>query len=378
MPDISVGESTNQKSKSATRTLTVTIRTRTPLWTGGVDGTMDRIHETGILGSLRWWYEVLVRGLGGYACDPTGENPNHRCQFDAKTYKKTGNIEDGLRNVCSVCRLFGCTGWKRRFELQTTAANLQPLHLATRDRPAKFNHRWLSEIFDEQSKVIFGRVTLRFRWMRGYENQQQIMQALLSLVSRLGGIGAKTQYGFGIFSYDGVQPIKQAMTTVKHSIINPDEPKNLSGEYPTLNNYWLLQCVVPNRDVSRHFSRVNIVGDQQAFEQTRDRLLPVSFDIRYKLPGTRDKGLRQAYRLRHGKMSTRQIFGTLKGDKRASNIFVSHLYKERVGEDDYQLRVWGFTSIGIADEIEQSLKDIFPNLHCNRITGHDLLDGIEV
>jgi len=28
----------------------VKLRTLTPLWTGGVDGTMDRIHETGIPG----------------------------------------------------------------------------------------------------------------------------------------------------------------------------------------------------------------------------------------------------------------------------------------------------------------------------------------
>ena len=40
--------------------LTVKIRTLTPLWTGGLDGTMDRIHETGIIGSLRWWYEAIV------------------------------------------------------------------------------------------------------------------------------------------------------------------------------------------------------------------------------------------------------------------------------------------------------------------------------
>lgn len=43
----------------------IKIQTLTPLWTGGVDGKMDRIHETGIIGSMRWWYEAIVRGLGG-------------------------------------------------------------------------------------------------------------------------------------------------------------------------------------------------------------------------------------------------------------------------------------------------------------------------
>ena len=88
----------------------ITIRTLTPLWTGGVDRTTDRLHETGIIGSLRWWYEALVRGLGGYACDPTSNKPDERCQFDTKAYERTHQIEDGLANVCPVCRLFGCTG----------------------------------------------------------------------------------------------------------------------------------------------------------------------------------------------------------------------------------------------------------------------------
>ncbi|MCD5415521.1 type III-B CRISPR module RAMP protein Cmr1, partial [Candidatus Bipolaricaulota bacterium] len=36
--------------------LTITLKTITPLWTGGVDGTCNRLHATGIIGSLRWWY----------------------------------------------------------------------------------------------------------------------------------------------------------------------------------------------------------------------------------------------------------------------------------------------------------------------------------
>jgi CRISPR-associated protein Cmr1 len=85
----------------------ITLKTLTPLWTGGVDGKVDRLHETAILGSLRWWYEALVRGLGGYACDPTSDD---RCQYDAK--KPFG------KQLCPACYLFGATGWGRKFRLQ--------------------------------------------------------------------------------------------------------------------------------------------------------------------------------------------------------------------------------------------------------------------
>lgn len=44
--------------------LTINLKTLTPLWTGGADGKSDRLHATGIIGSLRWWYEVVVRELG--------------------------------------------------------------------------------------------------------------------------------------------------------------------------------------------------------------------------------------------------------------------------------------------------------------------------
>ncbi|QZZ20744.1 type III-B CRISPR module RAMP protein Cmr1 [Leptothermofonsia sichuanensis E412] len=78
----------------------ITIKTLTPLWTGGVDGKVDRIHETALLGSLRWWMEALVRGMGGKVCDPTEQ----KC-----------SVKNGL---CEVCKIFGAEGQKRRFRLE--------------------------------------------------------------------------------------------------------------------------------------------------------------------------------------------------------------------------------------------------------------------
>ncbi|MEW6380404.1 MAG: type III-B CRISPR module RAMP protein Cmr1 [bacterium] len=68
---------------------TYRLRALTDLWTGDLNGKSDRLITTGLLGSIRWWLEVLVRGLNGNACDPT----------DTK-------CED--RNHCVVCELFGC------------------------------------------------------------------------------------------------------------------------------------------------------------------------------------------------------------------------------------------------------------------------------
>jgi len=81
------------------KTYTVEIKALTPIWTGDAERKSTELRETGIIGSLRWWYEALIRGLGGSACDPT-------------------NIKCEGKNHCDACELFGCTGWARKFRLE--------------------------------------------------------------------------------------------------------------------------------------------------------------------------------------------------------------------------------------------------------------------
>jgi CRISPR-associated protein Cmr1 len=134
----------------------ITLKTLTPLWTGGVDQTCDHLHETGLVGSLRWWYEALVRGLGGYACDPTGEE---RCPD-----------KDGKR--CAACELFGCTGWARKFRLR---------------------------VLDEQGRVVQNAlaanqtVQLQFLELRPMSNEERwLLTKTLEIAAKYGALGGKT------------------------------------------------------------------------------------------------------------------------------------------------------------------------------------------
>lgn len=100
--------------------LELRIRTLTPLWTGDIDRKCTKIKETGIIGSLRWWYEALVRGLGGYACDPTSEE---RCELKQDKFKgsiKSGKtVQEALdEQICPACQMFGSTGWRKKFRLE--------------------------------------------------------------------------------------------------------------------------------------------------------------------------------------------------------------------------------------------------------------------
>ena len=159
----------------------IKIKTLTPLWTGGVDRTCDRLHETGIIGSLRWWYEAIVRGLGGKACDPTGK---HRCPD-----------EDG--NYCDVCQVFGASGWRRRFRLeivddQTTAA-WQPRDRMLNIRPQGRARGWYLP------PGSMGKLTLKFI---GAPKVLSQIAALLVFLEKWGNLGAKPQLGYGIFSLE--------------------------------------------------------------------------------------------------------------------------------------------------------------------------------
>src|SRR5436309_15111790 len=95
-----------------TNALPIRLSTVTPIWTGGADGKDDRLHVTGIMGSLRWWYEVLVRGVGGHICRMSSP-----CIYDPK--------QERYQGLCDVCRIFGATGWARRFRLIVSEGDLR-------------------------------------------------------------------------------------------------------------------------------------------------------------------------------------------------------------------------------------------------------------
>lgn len=187
----------------------IRLKTLTPLWTGGIDQTCDRLHETGLIGSLRWWYEALVRGLGGYACDPT----QRACQFNEEKYykSKATNERDRLleAGVCDACQLFGCTGWGRKFRLsvsfdgQKLLGNQKDVLIPSgrvykgRDGTARAGG-WF--VFSESrvGEIKFTLTPLRDADLR-------LLHTILALISRYASLGPKGASGYGVIQAD-VQP----------------------------------------------------------------------------------------------------------------------------------------------------------------------------
>ncbi|HXF06374.1 MAG TPA: type III-B CRISPR module RAMP protein Cmr1 [Blastocatellia bacterium] len=140
------------------------LKALTDIWTGDAERRGDRLIPTGLLGSIRWWFEVLVRGLGGKACDPS--DSHNRCPQDSR--KKP--TDPG--HHCVVCELFGCTGWARKFRLM---------------------------VLDSQGQVIQGQIkantefTLRFVALRTIREEEWcLLDLTMRLLADYGAIGGKT------------------------------------------------------------------------------------------------------------------------------------------------------------------------------------------
>jgi len=215
--------------------LTLKLQTLTPLWTGGLDGKMEHIHAAGLIGSLRWWYEALVRGLGGQACDPTDHSTEHACNFDAGQYEKAAGLPQRARlraaGLCDACQFFGATGWRRRFRLdammgQGAAAwpGDQPINLRPHDRTRGWYLQpgWMGEL----ALTLIG-------------EEQAIGQvaALLLFLEQWGGLGAKQQFGYGAFRLDLQE---QAALNRRASFMLPggQQPR---GALPDLRDFTFFQ-----------------------------------------------------------------------------------------------------------------------------------------
>lgn len=179
--------------------IVVTLQPLTPLWTGDADQRGNRIRETGILGSLRWWYEALVRGLGLYACDPSSGS----CLYDEK---------GKLASICLACQLFGCTGYSRRFRLAVagggSAGQLTEVKL---QNPGTSNHRgW------RIPRNVCAPLTLTLHPLRPDaldDFERAAIRHTLHLVERYGALGAKTSHGQGVVKITGWGTLPAAMET---------------------------------------------------------------------------------------------------------------------------------------------------------------------
>lgn len=283
------------------------IKTVTPLWTGGVEGKVDRIHETGILGSLRWWYEAIVRGLGGKACDPT-------------TSSCTYNPDERNNGLCDVCQVFGATGWGRRFRLEVVNDQTQPLWHGDRAlniRPPNRNRGWF---------LLPGRMgTFTLRLIGDQESLARIA-ALLRFVERWGSLGARPQLGYGVITIQNQDTIEQLMRGFSWRSVVSSPVSNTSDSLPNLQQFGFFRYRFQPADAA-WWSRIG------GFERVATQVRPFAVDT-VPIPPV----LKNVWRFQHWQRSwgnDQQFWGRVAQDRIRGKVAISWAYPS---DGDWEIR----------------------------------------
>lgn len=280
-------------------TFTVTIQPLTPIWTGDAKRNCTTLRETGIIGSLRWWYEALIRGLGGTACDPT----NTKCEG---------------KNHCDACEFFGCTGWARKFRFEIENCNLKEIKeilIETREmRNNKYLKRKISGLMSNDS------IVLNFIPLKDIsQNEWGLLNRAFEIIANYGALGARTSQGNGVIK-----------------IIENRLPYNDTCKVE-LNKFFFYKFHLKFKE-----NLSNLIGKNVFWTQQRQsncsywkeywenyKFLPIAFHIRDAI-----RHLESDRNQRH------EIFGTVAKYARGSKVFVSHGYK--IDDKTVETRIWGY------------------------------------
>lgn len=311
----------------------IRLKTLTPLWTGGVDQTCDRLHETGLIGSLRWWYEALVRGLGGYACDPT----THTCKYGPDT---------GPKSVCTSCYLFGTTGWARKFRLKVSGHQRRSPEFGEIKVNSQQRRGWRLG-----AGVLSDELTLTVLPMRPTgQPELKSLAFLINFVARWAALGARTQMGYGIISLDTIalggkvfstkdKEIIDGLTLIDRAARNHRALDPMSGRLPDIRDFFFARLRLPP---SIEEGTLKLLGEPQYAVARKHGFIPSAPHVRYEMRSwLRDPNfipeVRRLDDLRH------DLMGTIRGSAgleapRGSRLFVSHLYRT---SDGWEFRIWG-------------------------------------
>lgn len=365
---------------------------KTPLWTGNLDMKSDVLQPTGIMGSLRWWFEAILRGLDKYACDPTS---GERCPVNL-------NKKD---HFCPACLIFGATGIRRMFGLDVDGGEKVFDEGPVNIKPLEGHRGWYL------GSGLKGKMKLRITALDKDFEENLILTPLI-VASKWGGIGGKTQHGYGVVEIEDVPEIDVVQFKGALEKIVLERPSKLNielrhgnvSELPNLKEMFFakVRFEVDNKDWWQNVDGLSsLINDGRIKDWVKEGSgsVPIAPAIKYwlrfkdgsKLWKTNDQN-------KNGKIEN-YLFGTMKrtcarcyckvryennsrnlwcpscrrslrkGDtleRIGSKVNVSCAYK--VGENLWEFRIWGwipkdglpegFNREGFLNNLKQSLEGL--------------------
>ena len=257
--------------------LEVKIKTLTPLWTGGVSSTTDRLHETGFLGSLRWWGEVILRSRGGSACDPS----QHKCP-------------DNQAHYCDACAFFGSTGLKRSFYADWSLPAPDRSLPKNPDADKKLNIKvqnnrgWYLKRGLLLNNLLGTFTVIREPSGVSPDEVVQFLVLLLRIASDWGGFGARTQQGYGVV-HIATEPgldLTQALRAIERVQDRKDRREPAGQDLPRLVEFFFAKIRFELTDDPKDFIEKRTTEVESPNElnwYVNNGLLPLAPIVRYHL-----------------------------------------------------------------------------------------------
>lgn len=318
----------------------ITLRALTPLWTGNATGAMDRIQETGIIGSLRWWYEAIVRGLGHYACDATSDNA---CMLDANKGSKA------VEGICRVCQVFGCTGYARLFRLrvdsQAPVGAFQTVKLRYPGNDRQHRGWRIPSGPVGELTLSLGPTRPETGIGKSFAFTCATVRQTLQFIGCYGALGAKGSQGQGVIVVDPSEGNMEVSTSewIQQQRANP--AKDGPNPLPAASLADLVGVTISARPDERRGSpwwkQIPLTGMQPIGPSTAPTCIPAAPAVRAQLrawlrdsqnvPGFSGSRTDDRHRL----------MGVVQpgADPKGSDVYVTHLYRQ---VDGWKMRVFAF------------------------------------
>ncbi len=349
------------------------IKPLTPIFTGGLEGKCDRLHETGIIGSMRWWFEAIVRGMGGYACDPS----MHICK-------------DG--QYCDACKIFGSTGLKRVFRLNVEDSFdkdgdelqirvVKDYQKVTANGLKTFNHNgWFLKpgVANDDLKIhIYFPVRSISKSELTATEIGQLLLLPLKVMSDWGGLAAKNQQGYGVFdlSDEAAFDVDKSIEAL-NKLLGKHKDNNVQANVPRIDQFFFsrIEFQIEEKSIKEFWNKRIYLPKQKNEEILRgdDSFLPLAPLVRYYLRSLIREQEDWSRDLRH------LLMGEVKDNNRKKSLInCSHAYLKN--DNTYEMRIWGWipkTRQRTREEIltkldnwTQSAGLLWDDTHCNLNVG---------
>lgn len=245
------------------------IKILTPIWTAGSSGKPEGLKMSGVMGSMRHAFEMLVRKHGGHTCNITGTDATKRCNYANN------------KKICPACRLFGCTGLSSAFKIVLDLDTVKVVfpetdkYLPNRDHNNKpYNtppsiDTWLATIIKggdtihpenhDIAKQEIKNLALAFSTdetkikilgMREWSSEislESLLKSLFLFMSRYSGLGAKVRQGWGQFEIPNTTYDRKREEEIFKRLIEerPFHSTDWDKDLPNAKDCFFKECGLP-------------------------------------------------------------------------------------------------------------------------------------